>query len=171
MEKEPVNRASSAPFDMPVVSPCPFCEIVDGGREPTIIERTGLTATLLNRRQFETGQVLVMPRRHAPTLLDLTEEEGAAVMQAAQRVARAMVKAFAPEGITVYQNNGVVSLQEIPHYHMHVVPRRRDSGWGSGPAHIAVLDRHGQRFTDNVVPDPKKAGEIAARLRAHLFTS
>ena len=160
---------SEAPFEIPECSPCPFCEIAEGRLAGAVVELTDQTLTILNKRQIETGQVLVMPRRHVPTLLDLSEKEGAAVMQAAQRVARAMVQAFSPDGITVYQNNGVVSLQEIPHYHMHVVPRRRDSRWGEGPPHIAAL-QSGKRLPADVVPPPGQAEKIAARLRAHLVT-
>ena len=37
-----------------------------------------------------------------------------------------MTKAFRPDGLTIYQNNGVAAGQEIPHVHMHVVPRYDD---------------------------------------------
>jgi diadenosine tetraphosphate (Ap4A) HIT family hydrolase len=45
-----------------------------------------------------------------------------------------------PEGILLYQNNGVGSGQEIPHFHLHVVPRRAGSDWGLGPPHLARLE-------------------------------
>ena len=35
---------------------------------------------------------------------------------------------YEPDGMTIYQNNGVASGQEIPHVHMHVVPRYHDDG-------------------------------------------
>ena len=60
-------------------------------------------------------------------------------MLAVRRVAGAQVRAYDPEGLNLIQNNGVVAGQEAPHFHMHVVPRRREgSNWGSGPPHIAV---------------------------------
>jgi histidine triad (HIT) family protein len=127
---------------LPETNGCYLCEIVAGRSDPwNLVEQTGLTVTLLNGRQFELGQCLVLPRRHAPTLLDLTPPEDAAVMAAARRLARAMVNAFAPQGVLLYQNNGTGSGQEIPHFHLHVVPRRPDSDWGLGPPHIARLER------------------------------
>src|SRR5688500_6081553 len=85
-----VIRRGRMPIRLPEMDPCYFCQIV-GGRDDrwNVIEQTRLTATLLNGRQFETGQCLVVPTRHAPTLLDLNEAEDGAIMAAARRLARA----------------------------------------------------------------------------------
>ena len=128
-------------FKLPDVDMCSFCEAIAGRLEKGIIEETEKTVTFVNSRQYEVGQVLVVSRRHTPTLFDLTDEEAVAVMQAVQRVSKAIIEAYEVDGMTLYQNNGVVSLQEVPHFHIHVVPRRREnSNWGEGPPHIAVLE-------------------------------
>ncbi len=129
------------PFELPQ-GPCIFCERVAGERDDwAVIAEDELTISFINPRQFEVGQALVIPRRHAPTLIDMTDEEAAAVIQHAQRIGRAIVAAFDPDGITLWQNNGVASLQEVPHAHLHVVPRRYGSGYGEGPPHLAALTR------------------------------
>ena len=111
--------------------------------------------------------MLVIPRRHAPTLLDLTDEELAAVMHGVRRVADALVATYDPEGLTLYQNNGAVSLQEVPHFHMHVVPRRRGSNWGEGPPHIAPLESRDESLLRRVRITAEREGEVAARIRAN----
>jgi diadenosine tetraphosphate (Ap4A) HIT family hydrolase len=129
------------PLQMPAMDPCYFCEIVHRRSDRwNVVEETGLTLTLLNGRQFEIGQCIVIPVRHRPTLLDLSAEEDVAVMSAARRTMRALMQAFDPDGVLLYQNNGVGSGQEVPHFHLHVVPRRRGSDWGIGPPHLARLD-------------------------------
>lgn len=128
-------------FPLPEMNPCYLCEVVEGAASWNVVDRTELTVTILNGRQFEIGQCMVLPVRHAPTVLDLTEAEEAAVMAAAKRLTRALVAAYAPDGVLLYQNNGVGSGQEVPHFHVHVVPRRRDSDWGFGPPHIARLEQ------------------------------
>ncbi len=146
-------------FPLPEMDPCYFCEIIRGNVERwNVIDETELTLTLLNGRQFEVGQCLVLPLRHAPTLLDLNEREAAAVMAAAQRAAQVMVRALAPVGVLLYQNNGVGSGQEVPHFHLHVVPRRRDSDWGVGPPHLArhELSRRSVHLDHAVVTDAKR---------------
>ena len=59
--------------------PCYFCEVIAGRAEKAIVEETEVTLTLVNWMQFELGQVYVIPRRHAPTLFDLTDEEAVAL--------------------------------------------------------------------------------------------
>ena len=81
-------------FPMPVMDPCPFCEFTRGSEAWNLLVADPLTLTLLNGRQYETGQCIVMPRRHAPTLLDLTAHEAAAVMLAVQRIGAAITKIF-----------------------------------------------------------------------------
>ena len=145
------------PIRLPEMDPCYFCEIVGGTSDRwNVVEQTDLTITMLNGRQFEAGQCLVLPVRHAPTLLDLTAEEDGAIMAAARRLAKAMVTAFDPDGILLYQNNGVGSAQEVPHFHLHVVPRRPGSDWGLGPPHLARLERRQPRFDHTVVDDAKR---------------
>ena len=129
------------PFEPPNVDVCLFCERIEGRKDDwAVIEQDDTTLSFINPRQFEEGQALVIPRRHAPTTLDLSELEAQAVMAAVRRLEAAMEWALDPDGITVDQNNGVVSNQEVPHFHMHVVARRYGSGWGEGPKHIAAID-------------------------------
>ena len=125
-------------FPMPVMEPCYFCELARRGADGwNILIEDPLTMTVLNGRQYETGQSIVFPKRHAPTLLELSAQEAAAVMLAAKRVGGAITRAFAPEALLLYQNNGILAGQEVPHFHLHVVPRSRDSDWGLGPPHLA----------------------------------
>ena len=150
------------------MSPCVFCEMLEGRVDMGLVEETPLTLTIVNIRQFEVGQVLVIPRRHAPTVLDLTDDEASALMGAVRRVSAAIVRAYAPDGITLYNNNGVVSLQEVPHFHMHVVPRRRESRWGAGPPHIAPLERRSPDILGSIQVTVERENEIADEIRAAL---
>ena len=159
---------TEAPFELPVMTPCVFCELIDGRLDKGLVEETELTLTIVNIRQYEIGQSLVIPRRHAPTILDLTDEESAAVMDAIRRVSAALVKAYSPDGITLYNNNGVASMQEVPHFHMHVVPRRKSSLWGDGPLHLAALERRSSDILDKVEIDIRRENEIAEEIRAAL---
>ena len=147
-------------LELPAMDPCFFCEIVNGRSDGwNVISRDELAITLLNGRQYETGQCVVVPLRHAPTLFELTELEAAAVMASARRAASTMMDAFDPTGILLYQNNGVGSGQEVPHFHLHVVPRQPGSDWGLGPPHIARLESRptATHLDHAIVTNEKKA--------------
>jgi len=140
------------------MEPCYFCEIIEGNSDQwNVINRNAVTITLLNARQYEIGQCVVLPIRHAPTILDLSEHELSAVMTDARQLTQVMMKEFAPDGVLLYQNNGTGSGQEVPHFHLHVVPRRAGSDWGLGPPHIARLnqDRPEAQFDHEEITESK----------------
>ena len=150
--------------------PCYLCEVIAGRADKGIVERTESTLTLVNWNQFELGQVYVIPRRHAPTLFALNDEEAVAVIHAVRRTADALVRAYDPDGLNLIQNNGSVAGQDAPHFHMHVVPRRKVGGdWGSGPPHIAVLEgKMPVKKHRDVLITLEREHEIAQHIRKFL---
>lgn len=143
------RKEPSVTLPLPEGESCYLCEIVQDRRSWNLVEEAELTVTILNGRQFQVGQRLVLPKRHAPTLLELTAAEEAAVMAAVKRLTGVLVNMYAPSGVLVYQNNGIGSGQEVPHYHLHVVPRQADSDWGFGPPHVARLEAANQQESIN----------------------
>lgn len=130
---------------LPEGDPCYFCEIVSGRADQwNLLKRSEAAFVVLNGRQYEVGQCIVVPSRHAPTLLDLTRDELTEIMLEAQRLANAMVRLYEPDGVLIYQNNGVGSGQEVPHFHLHVIPRRHGSDWGLGPPHLSRFESEGR---------------------------
>ena len=123
-------------IEMARQDPCEICETVAGRSTVPVVAESELTITVVNPVQFEVGQCCVVTRRHVGTLLELTDEEGAAVIRAARDVAQALLATYQPLGILTFQNNGVYSGQEVPHYHFHIVPRQPGSDWGIGPPQL-----------------------------------
>lgn len=122
------------PLDLPVREPCPFCNNIAGVPSPTsgpcaVVERTDLTFTFVAPRLAYDCHVLVIPIRHTPTILELNDDEAAAIAHATRRAARAIQAAFDPDGINLWQNNGLGSGQSVPHYHQHVVTRTLSAAW------------------------------------------
>ncbi len=119
------------PIEIPVREPCPYCRNLYGGIEVdeqrtkrfAYVERLDQAVAIVNPYQTSPGALLVMTTRHAPTVLDLDEEEAVWLARLVRRVAHAVHDALSPVGLNIYQNNGVASGQTIPHYHVHVVPR------------------------------------------------
>lgn len=69
------------------------------------------------------GHALVIPKKPARNLLDVDPDSLAAVMRTAQKVARAAMKAFNADGVTVQQFNESAGGQVVFHLHVHVLPR------------------------------------------------
>src|SRR5262249_24259424 len=69
------------------------------------------------------GHTLVLPKAPARNLLDVDPADLAAVMQTAQRIAKAAMTVFTADGITIQQFNESAGGQVVFHLHVHVVPR------------------------------------------------
>ena len=133
---------------------CIFCRLVSGEIPAARVYEDGLTIAFMDIGQVNPGHVLVATRRHAATLLDITPEEAAAVMQTAQRVARAVQATFDPPGLTLLQANGREGDQTVFHFHMHVVPRHADDGialsWPRKEPAAEVLQGYAARLVDAI---------------------
>ena len=77
---------------------CIFCRLVSGEIPAAQVYEDALTIAFMDIGQVNPGHVLVATRRHAATLLDITPEEAATVMQTAQRVAHAVQATFDLQG-------------------------------------------------------------------------
>jgi histidine triad (HIT) family protein len=113
------------------------------------------------------GHALVVPRRHAVFLHELTAAERAALTEAAARIGVAQGAAGLPrQGGTLLVNDGPAAGQHVPHVHVHVIPRAR----GDLPSVVRacaarIFNRFG-RAADRAALDA-----LAARIRAHLPSS
>ena len=70
------------------------------------------------------GHTLVLPKAPARNILDVAPDDLAHVARVAQKVARASLKAFGADGVTVQQFNEPAGGQVVFHLHVHVIPRR-----------------------------------------------
>lgn len=105
---------------------CVFCSIVAGDTPADIVLDEPELVAFLDRRPVFKGHVLLVPRQHVDTLLDLPADRHATLLGATQRLAAAVVEALGAQGSFVAMNN-VVS-QSVPHLHVHVVPRTKGDG-------------------------------------------
>ncbi len=110
-------------FELAPYAECSFCQDVAGTRECAIVAESALAIAQVNLRQYERGAMLVIPRAHRETVLEIRDEEICATYLLARRVARAAAIAFGAAGVNIYQNNGQKAGQHEPHFHVHVVPR------------------------------------------------
>lgn len=105
---------------------CVFCEIVAARRAAHVVHQTVDTTAFLDqfRQPADPAHVLVIPRAHVENIYGVSDALGAELFAAHALVARAVKAAFAPDGITTWSSNERGADQEVPHFHLHVFPRR-----------------------------------------------
>lgn len=106
--------------------PCVFCRIVAGTEAAHVVLDDDAVVAFLDARPVFKGHVLVVPRAHHETLIDLPSEMVEPVFGRVQRLARAAEVGLGAAGTFVAVNNKI--SQSVPHLHVHVVPRNRKDG-------------------------------------------
>lgn len=105
---------------------CIFCEIVAGETFAHVVLDDDVAMAFLDARPVFKGHVLLVPRSHHETLVDLPEADVEPLFQRARALAAAVEEAMGAAGTFVAINNRV--SQSVPHLHVHVVPRNRKDG-------------------------------------------
>ncbi len=111
---------------MTAADACLFCQIVAGEVDAEVVLDEADFVGFLDIRPVFKGHVLLVPREHVVTLPDLPAGLRDGFLEAAQRLATAVVAELGAQGSFVAMNN-VVS-QSVPHLHLHVVPRTKGDG-------------------------------------------
>jgi histidine triad (HIT) family protein len=105
---------------------CIFCDIIEHQLPAYIVYEDEDSAAFLDSHPLFPGHVLLCPRTHYETLLDLPEHLNGVILGTTQLLARAVEAAVDAEGTFIAINNHV--SQTVPHLHIHIVPRRRRDG-------------------------------------------
>lgn len=106
------------------MSDCIFCGIVEGRLPSSIVYEDDVVMAFMDIRPVNPGHLLVIPKRHFEFMSDMDEESGAHLFQITMRVQQAMRLSLSKcEGINLFLADGAVAGQEVPHIHMHVLPR------------------------------------------------
>ena len=110
---------------------CVFCKIVSGQIPTKKIKETSHSITFLDAFPLAKGHVLVIPKQHHKKLQDMTAEESSDLFSLVYEV---MSKVDAVTGSTLLAiHNGEDAGQEIPHVHVHLIPRSKNDS--AGPIH------------------------------------
>jgi histidine triad (HIT) family protein len=105
---------------------CAFCSIAAGEGDADVVFEDEISLAFLDNRPLFHGHSLLIPRRHLETLADLPADLVGPFFQNAQLLSVAIRDAMEAVGTFVAMNN-VVS-QSVPHFHVHIVPRRPKDG-------------------------------------------
>jgi histidine triad (HIT) family protein len=120
---------------------CLFCNIIAGTVPSRRIDADDHSYSFLDVAPFHRGHTLVVPRRHARSLL--TDPPALAeITPAIDRVARLLVDRLDADGLNVFSSVGATAGQEVFHLHVHLIPRYDSApGIGNLLTHKAPADQ------------------------------
>lgn len=110
---------------------CLFCKIIAGDLEGTIVYKDEICTALMDIQPINPGHLLVIPNDHSKDLTDLPPESGKHIFAIAQNLAAALRRSgIRCEGINLFLADGKAAMQEVFHFHLHVIPRYDGDGFG-----------------------------------------
>jgi len=89
------------------------------------IKRNELAWAFLTNIPITPGHTLVCPVRHIQKFEELTDEEKKAIFILAAEIKVALREVFSAEGFNHAWNEEKIAGQSIPHFHLHIVPRKQ----------------------------------------------
>jgi histidine triad (HIT) family protein len=116
---------------------CVFCKIIVGTISAKKLYETPNSLAFLDAFPLARGHTLVIPKNHYAKVQDMSESDSKDLFETVKILARKLESISSSSLIAIH--NGKESGQEIPHVHVHVVPRNFTDG--AGPIHSMFVKR------------------------------
>ncbi len=128
LERDVLFRPDRFKYVRKLIKPegCVFCRAAEEkpGFETLCVYQSRHSMILLNKFPYNSGHVLVLPRKHCGDLLKLSEAEFEDLHLTLKKAVQAVTEIYQPGGVNTGMNIGAVAGAGIPeHLHYHVIPR------------------------------------------------
>ena len=133
---------------------CIFCKIVADELPATMVAEDEVTVAFMDINPINEGHLLVVPREHHESIATIPGSVLSHMAVVAQWLTAALrASPVRTDGVNLYLADGAAAGQEVPHSHLHVIPRWRGDG---------------VRISASRPPTPtrEQLEEMAARIRA-----
>jgi histidine triad (HIT) family protein len=147
---------------------CIFCDLVQGSAEVSICYDDDVALAFMDVQPVNQGHVLVIPRDHYETLNDIPRAVGWHLFQVATRLIPIVQKVSGAEDMNIIVNSGPDAGQNVFHYHIHLIPRKKGDGFdvplpfaGSEMPHRHLLDAMAARIGIALREDPMRPATAA----------
>lgn len=122
---------------------CIFCEIVKGSAPSMKVYEDEFTLVFMDIAKDVDGHILVIPKEHCENILDCTYDALGRTMDTVKKVSNHLTDECGYDGVDILNANGSAAGQTVPHFHMHIIPRKKNDGLGgSGERPIFLGEKY-----------------------------
>lgn len=112
---------------------CIFCKMVNGEKPYFSVYEDEHTIVFMDVMKDVDGHMVAMPKKHVENILDCDEETLFHLMRTVKKVSNHCVDDCGYEGVNLIGTNGRSADQCVPHFHMHIIPRRKNDNIEAWP--------------------------------------
>ena len=121
---------------------CVFCKIVSGQIPSLKVYEDEDALVFMDIAQDVDGHMVAIPKKHVKSILDCDEYTLSRLMAAVKKVADHCVDRCGYDGVNLLNASDESAGQSVPHFHIHIIPRKNGDGIDAWPAfHGAKRDR------------------------------
>lgn len=122
---------------------CIFCKIINNEIPSKKVYEDNDFLAILDVSPATKGHVLILPKEHAETLVELSDDKSSKIIILAKKIIKAMMKVYGFSDYNLIQNNGKLAGQSVNHFHLHLIPR-----YGSGEVGLWTPHANDESVTD-----------------------
>ena len=108
---------------------CVFCQIVRGEAPASFVYQDDAIVGFMDIQPITQGHMLVVPREHAVLMNDVSDQVAMRAFRVARSLAMTARSVFGAGGVNLFVADGEVAFQDVPHFHIHVIPRYPGDGF------------------------------------------
>ncbi len=113
---------------------CVFCRIVSGEIPGMKVYEDVHTLVFMDIAADVDGHLVAIPKKHVKSLLDCDADTLHRLMDTVGKVSRHLIDHCGYEGVNLLNASGEVAQQSVPHFHLHIIPRKTGDGVDAWPA-------------------------------------
>ena len=109
---------------------CVFCKIVSGELSSMKVFEDECTMAFMDLAKDVDGHILVIPKKHCKNILDCDYDTLNHIMNTVKKVSDHLVQNCGYDGVDLLNANDESAGQTVPHFHIHIIPRKKHDGLG-----------------------------------------
>lgn len=113
---------------------CVFCKIIRGEIPSRKIYEDKHTLSFMDVAMDVDGHILAVPKVHVKNILDCDPDTLAHLMNTVKRISNQLVDNCGYDGVNLLNASDESAGQSVPHFHIHIIPRKKDDGIDAWPA-------------------------------------
>ena len=121
-------RDSKLKKEVSDVENCIFCKIIAQTAPCYKIYENDYVLAFLDIAKNAEGHIILVPKTHCVNLLDASEEQVIELAKATKIISKHLLEKCGFTGINTFNANGESAQQTVPHFHIHIIPRKEKDG-------------------------------------------
>ena len=109
---------------------CVFCEILRGNEPASFTYEDDTVVAFMDVQPITKGHMLVVPREHSVLMADVNETVAMRTFRVARKLSSVARSTLGATGVNLFVADGETAFQDVPQFHVHVIPRYANDGFG-----------------------------------------